>query len=274
MSHIAIFNAPPVVEAVLGIQFHPLPRFSVAHAGIYWRERLGGDFPNIHLQHPLDAKVERFDPEGIWSGSRRVSIEEIAFPDARAQFTDQTEERMVQVQSSWFVFNWRQRGREYPTFSRLLPEFLTKLEGFLGFIESNELGPVKPVQWEVTYVNHIRKGPLWNDVNDWAEVVPGSIKRVDSQDGEVVETINTSWSILLPRGIGRLRGNVRHTRVNIPNRPEPEEVLDFRLSAKGPASSIDPKALTTDMHIGHNAVVNTFLRHTSATAQQQWGRVE
>jgi len=265
------FHTPPVVETVLGLQFAPLRKFTAAHAGLYWRSVLGDDWSDVKQQPRLDDEIERLDEKGSW-GQPGIALA-AAPPLIRLQFTSRTAERMIQVQDSRFVYNWRRRGESYPTYEVLLPEFRTHFQRFEQFIADERLGKIHPNQWEVTYVNHILKGELWESPSDWEQIFPGVFGGIVNAAVGRVESMGASWSISVgaPDRKARLRALVQHARVS---EPKAAEVIDLRLTARGPLESEPLKDVMAAFDVGHDSIVTTFDKLTSPAAQRHWGRYD
>lgn len=267
MASIAEFENPPVVETILGLQFSTPENFTPAHIGVFWHECLGEEWKNVKVEPPLDKQIERLDAQGIFS-AQRLSLDPV-FPSPRLQFTNASDERMIQLQDTWFVYNWRKRKGRYPTYRKLLPDFLGQFSAFLQFVEEKGLGEIKLNQWEVTYINHILKGTVWNDIQDWESVIPEIFGPAAQPPCGILETVNTNWTVLLDDDAGRLRVNIRHVRLR---GDENEEAIDFRLTTRGPIKSTDEKEIKSALGKGHDAIVRTFVEATSAKAQKYWRR--
>lgn len=268
MSELASFRNPPLVETVLGVQFTSVKAFTMAHVGLFWRDHLAADGWCIQgIEMPLETRVETMDSSGIWVPTG-TAIVPVPFPQGRVQIVDRTGQRMLQVQDSWLLFNWRKQEASYPSYELLVPEFLTHFAAFQDFVADNALGEVRPRQWEVTYVNHIKKGTVWNQIADWNDVFPGALDVASRFGPGEVESLNASWSILLDGARGRLRASLRHVRLS----PEEAEAIDFRLTTRGPLSTATPKDVQSALDVGHEAIVRTFAGCTSAQAHAYWGR--
>lgn len=169
---------------------------------------------------------------------------------------------MVQVQDSRFIYNWRKRKEEYPTYKRLLPEFQEHLEHFEEFIKAAGLGQLKLNQWEVVYVNHIPRGDLWNSLREWPVVFPGFYLPADSQE---MESFNGAWQLILDDNLGRLHTEIRHSKTE-----EDIEVIRLQLTARGGIT--EEQSLDKGFELGHETIVNAFTRITSDTAHKHWKR--
>ena len=183
---IAEFRSPPVVEVVCGVQFAPLAQFHAVHVGLFW-EQLRPSFPVARDAVPLPFVVEHF---GGPPGTQRTTIE-LAFgqvpPVPRVQLVDEAGGEMIQLQNGRFHLNWQKRHSkdEYRRYKSIRPEFLARWEQFKTFAESQQLGPVTPTQYELSYTNHIDVGSLWDDERGLAGVLPWFAPRTSFVAGPV-----------------------------------------------------------------------------------------
>src|SRR5580704_4803227 len=98
------FDAPPVVETALSLQFSNLPGYSTAHAGWFWKEYLDKltRESNFKWSQAVDAvriedQFERFGSEDIWGPQFAMRV----MPPSqshRTQMVRSDGERMIQVQ--------------------------------------------------------------------------------------------------------------------------------------------------------------------------------
>jgi uncharacterized protein (TIGR04255 family) len=272
MTRIAEFESPPIEEVVIAVEFPEIESLTIAHIAIFWDRELVHDWPHVAIRPPLDPNAERFDRSGVWNtAGTRVSIQETPDLLARAQFTDSGGERMVQIQDSRVVLNWRKRGGSYPHFDQLLPVFQDVYTRFCNFVQTLTGSPPQPHLWEVTYVNMIPKGELWNDVNDWGKVVPDLLTTVSNVDAGTLETVNINWSHLLPSEKARMRTSLRHSMRKSESGAQ-QEVIDLRFVTRGPIASGDMDTILEALTLGHDTIVNSFLAITSSEAQSVWGR--
>src|SRR6266404_5886030 len=123
------FEAPPVVETVLSLQFASLPGYSTAHAGWFWKEYLEklAEGSSLRWSQAVDAprledQLERCGADDKWVVVPQVKL----LPPSQSQRTQiirSDGERMIQVQDSRFVLNWKKQAGVYPSFEPLLHEF-------------------------------------------------------------------------------------------------------------------------------------------------------
>ena len=267
------FERPPVTETVFGVQFEPLTRFNVATLGVYWNSLGKEEWPDPEEAPPIPIQFEEKDKAGQLHLAFRLSHFGPSVPqESRLRIRHKSRERMIQVQSSRFLYNWVGHGSDsspkYIHFHPARDEFLENLEKFKQFIEVEQLGEFLPNQWELTYVNHIHKGTIWHSPADWPSVLELFGNKCNCIPNGALERFKGVWSF----GINsvqpaRLHINVEHKT----NRQDPsKEVLEVRLTARG---SINKHvSLTEGLDIGHEAIVRGFTAITSEKAHEYWGR--
>jgi uncharacterized protein (TIGR04255 family) len=112
------FDEPPVVEAVLSVQFEPLTEMRTAHLGLLWKKyRL--NFPKTEERPALGQVFEQF-PE---TPRTRLGLELQTYenqPVPRLWFITTQGNEMIQVQPDRFIKNWRKEGESetYPRYEK------------------------------------------------------------------------------------------------------------------------------------------------------------
>jgi uncharacterized protein (TIGR04255 family) len=264
--HLPEFDAPPVIETVIGVQFQPLADYTTAHAGWFWRQHLDrADWPKVIETEPLQDQFELFGDEKKW-GMPVFQIRMGAAPD-RTQFVRKDDERLIQLQKTRFIYNWRKRTCDYPRYRKLLPEFDTQFENFAAFVREVDLGEVNLNQWEMTYVNHILKGELWNSPEDWPNVIPKLYVPPRCLPDTAIDSLAAEWSLGLPQNRGRLHVSLKHGRLRSATGPE---ALILQLTARGPLAAIQD--LHGNLELAHESIVRSFAGMTSETAHRHWKR--
>jgi uncharacterized protein (TIGR04255 family) len=166
------FLNPPVVETVLAVQFNSIEGFTNAHLGAFWKS-LGSEWPTVADAAPIPEMFERFGNEQLWEWNAfelRFSTQ----PANRLRITNAAGDRMIQVQNGKFCFNWLKQGTgKYPRFDSVCPVFNHIFAKFKEFVEAEGLDSVTPNQWEITYVNQILKGNLWQVAAEWPDIIGG-----------------------------------------------------------------------------------------------------
>ena len=181
------------------------------------------------------------------------------------------ESRMLQIQNGRLIYNWiGQDGEEYPRYSdNIRPEFDEYFGRFESFVGGLGIDTVEPNQWEVTYVNQLPKGTVWERPADWAKLfkgIPGPFMDTASAS---LESFQGRWRYEIPPKLGRLHVEVQHGRMGS---SEGCEALVLKLTARG--------AITKELDLGagldrgRDVIVTSFRDMMSAEARERWGEIE
>jgi len=148
------------------------------------------------------------------------------------------------------------------------PEFDRWVADFQRFISDEKLPAIRMNLWEVTYVNHLPKGTVWNDVDDWRKVF--NFQNVPPAEVNIcrLESIVSEWVYEIAPRRGRLRANLRNARTS----PTGADVLAFALTARGPLGEAEGNAGTLEdgLNLGHDVIVNSFAEFASSEARKYW----
>lgn len=265
------YTNPPVVETILGVQFDRLPNFRNTHAGAFWTTYLRDQWPVLIDAPPLESQLERFDEAGQWPQFVMQLAIAQEFP-ARLQFKTRKSDQMIQVQNDRLFFNWLgQDGGSYPRYESVRAGFNCALDQFTAFVAQEQLGMFRPIQWEVTYLNQIPKGTVWNTVEDWRFFKPlGAVPTI----GGLIEgeSFAGNWHFVIPGKRGRLHVQWQHGKRAIPT---PKEAIVLTLTARGPVPAVEAsgatKAVLDSLDLGHNTIVRAFPKLMSDDANKYWG---
>ena len=261
------YKNPPVVETVLGIQFQPLQGFTNAHLGAFWAFLKTDAWPNTADAPLLAPQYEKFSERAKWS-MLRSAFTLTQDNAARIQFTSRDKDRMVQLQKSRLHLNWLGRGgKEYPRYSSMRGDFVDVINAFCAFVADAGLGEVKIDQWEVTYVNHIMQGTVWNTPNDWSFCK--LLKSVPTLPGIAQgESFGGEWHFVIPDKRGRLHIQWQHG-----SREGDEEMIRLTLTARGAleATGRDLQSICAGLDLGHDTIVRSFRDLMEEDANDHWG---
>jgi len=254
---------------VLGVQFGPLPKFTNAHLGAFWK-CLGPGWPNIGDASALPPLFEKFSAEDRWTepGLKLKIKQDVSL---RIQIRNDSGDRMVQVQNGRFHYNWLgEDGGAYPRYNTVRPEFDRLLEQFRSFLSDEDLGSLTEDQWEVTYVNHIPKGSVWNTVDEWAEVFCPVATLPVSAGSARLTNLGGEWSYDIEPKMGRLHVRLQHGRRKVDGGPE---LMIVTLTARGPLGTPESGAqtLTDGLNLGRQTIVKAFYDLTTEKAHRYWG---
>ena len=272
-NHLPKFKNPPVVETILGVQYEPLRDLSSAHLGVFWKElkELDEQWCSVNDASPLEPEFESFGEDERWGtpGFRLKLSQEINF---RLQIRNKDASRMIQVQNGRLHYNWLGHGGgDYPSYETVRPEFVDILDKFREFILSESNKEFKPNQWELTYVNHLPKGSVWNEPGDWRRLFPGSPSLTSEGLPVRLESFGGEWHYEIEPQRGRLHVKLSHGQRAKADQ-EKEEILVMTLTARGPINK-DGKTmdLGCGLDLGHETIVNAFKGLTSKEAHDEWG---
>ena len=267
------FERPPVVESVLGVHFDPLPNLQNSHLVLFWQTLGVEHWPLVSEVPPLPPVSERFGEEHKFA-KKGLQIKVGTETTMRLQIKNAVDDRMVQVQNGRFHYNWRKQheANEYPRYATVRSEFDSMFERFQRFVREQDIGEMRPNQWEVTYVNHIEKEPVWQHPDDWAGVLPGLLGPIGVIPSRRLETIAGEWRFELEPERGRLHISLRHGKRKGEGEDE-SELLVLELTARGPITATPGLDLDNGLNLGHETIVKTFAAITSDEAQGHWVRM-
>ena len=260
------FASPPVVETVLGVGFHHVPRLSATQIVRFWHQSLASELPTDAQAAPYEMPVERFPSPPAGSGVSLTLNNEP--PPPRLLFSD--ENHLVQLQSDWLAYNWR-KTKTNPTYERYeagrqrFEKYFSELQRFVG---SNFSAELLPAQAEVTYMNHIRSA----DCDDDGGPLGLLLQDIQPSMGHYLprpQYANASWGYDMEAvGIlGRLHITVRTDRD--PDSADPRVVLS--LTARGAPPSSDIDGVLRFLDCGREWIVKGFHDLTTSTMHHRWG---
>ncbi len=265
------YEKPPVVETVVGVQFEALPGFGNAHLGGFWKTLDSTEWPAVSDAPRLQPQYERFPESAKWAriGAHLTLTQD---PSTRLQIKNKDENRMIQVQNGRLHFNWLgQTGGEYPRFENVRREFTWVLQRFIEFVDREGLGDFRPNQWEVTYVNHIPRGTVWETAKDWGFFQPlGSVPTIDGLVHG--EDFTGEWSFVIREQRGRLHIRWQHGLESDPEQ-EGQEFIRLTLTARGPVEENDDalQPVLAGLDLGRETIVWSFREFMTDEANKHWG---
>ncbi|MEW6185276.1 MAG: TIGR04255 family protein [Thermodesulfobacteriota bacterium] len=210
------YENPPVIEVVCGVLFKSIESLLAPHLGVIW-EKYKSEYPNCQEVPPLTPVIERFEGpvEAQFAFSDKPPLPRIWFihSDGRG---------IIQIQRDRFLHNWKKVRPDdaYPRYHEVIAIFKDRLEHFQSFLKENDLGPIEPLQYEMTYVNHISQNELWTTLKEIGKVFPDHIiGKGNSRFLPEPEGINWNTTFVLPNQSGRLHIKIRNgvsRDVNVP----------------------------------------------------------
>lgn len=264
------YEQPPVVETILGVQFERMPNWTNAHAGAFWKTLDGTEWPTTADAQPIQPQYERFGDSAQWARGLKIQISQS--PAARLQITNKAGNRMIQLQNGRMHFNWLgSDGGGYPRYSAIRSEFGTMLSRFQEYCAREQVGDLRPNQWEVTYINLIPQGTVWNSAADWGFFRPlGAMPTIDNL--VAAESFSGEWHFEIPKQQGRLHIDWRHIERTKPESDDDLAAIQLNLTARGPLESAESTSATIleRLDLGHDTIVSAFQELMSDSANRYW----
>ncbi len=263
---------PPLVEVAMSVEFEQPQGFSLPQLGLFWSQ-LKTDFPRVQAVQPIPSSAKDFEEEGVWLPPQ-LHLEFSDHPVCRLQMISEDDQWMCQLQPDRFVINWRKRSSDYPRYGATLDRFAQIWSTFESLLQSEKFDAPKPRLWELTYVNRIPQGKLWQTVNDFPSVLPGLWGGPFTSIGQLkLNGLRSQWVWDQQSPRARLFVETLPAQAITPS---PNDVLLLKLTARGPiknesgAGSLE--IIQTRLNTGHELIVMMFDAVVSTNAKRDWGR--
>lgn len=258
------FNAPPVIEVVVGVQFPTIDELCTAHVGAFW-QRMRAEYPGVQDMPPLPAVYES-------SGKGPEGLEVSLLPLRRSLFISHDGAWLVQLQGNRLLHNWRKQSdtETYPRYEACLDRFQTVWREYRKFLAEEKV-PVPTVdQLELTYVNHVPfAGPL-SSLAAIGELFPDIKWHASRSFLPTPSGLRLSLNFELPNKSGRLHVDLKTAERASDNVP----LVVCELTARGAPTSPDDDALIAWFGQGREWIVKGFADLTGQTIQRDvWRRV-
>lgn len=258
------FDAPPLNEVVLGIQFQPPTNYQQIQAFQVW-ELFRQEFPLVREHPPLPPQFETFGLPAFPQFSFNIGGGPV---HDRFWFTQEGERQLIQFQQDRILHNWRKvdpHQTNYPRFESIISQFeaeIFKLEKYLV-----ELGNARLIvtQCELSYINHIVLP------EDDETFLPQKWFSYVEENQSAVDEFASMIKKILRDASGKPYGRLyRESGTGIDKFGR--KILFLNLTVRGlPSSDSVADAL---MFIGtHRQIIaEEFINSTTLTAQQTWKR--
>lgn len=256
----ANFSSPPVVEAVIGVEFATLPIGFVGLADIHrmWM----ADYPTTEEHEALEPSTPFDQPAPPVQFRFGTGV-----PRLRLWSKTEDEQWLIQVQADRLVVNWRRAGTvtSYPGYQQVLGRFEKAWQAFCGYLHESELGSPQPLVVEYTYVNVIAAPPdrLENALSTLSTPgsnMPGVGLFTRYQSGRIVEEEEHRGQVL-----------VTGEPVDVEGASHLNLTISSRVFLRPLATS---ETLRSAVDFGHHISLNSFLSVTSESAQAEWRGTE
>ena len=251
------YKQPPVNEVVCGLRFEPLPQLKIPHIGLLW-EKFRNEYPTA--QHAIP----------IVTDTSLLADEATGIPLPRIWFISKADNELIQFQLDHFYYNWRHRGDEYPRYPSIIKKFEKAKSQLDAFTNELHLGTIKPLECELTYINHIPTGQGWESIDDIPKVIQDLTWQKEKHHF-LPYPANVAWQVRfqLPDGKGWL--NVKLNQGTRKDNRVPGLVLE--LAAKGLGEERTARAMRNWFDLAHEWIVRGFTDLTAKEIQETiWKR--
>lgn len=250
------YKNPPVNEVVFGVRFRTPDNLRMPHIGILW-EKFRVDYPIIQHAPPIASA----------KGEIRIDSATGA-PIPRVWFINKADDQLIQFQFDRFYYNWRRRLTEYPRYDHLIKNFESLINDIVIFFKEFEFGELEPIEFELTYINHIPKGEGWNTIDDLPKIFSDFVwNRVDARFLPNPQKVAWHANFLLPENKGNLIVSMQHairTEDKVP-------LLVLELKATGTHESTGKEDIRAWFDLAREWIVRGFADLTTPQIQRTWG---
>jgi uncharacterized protein (TIGR04255 family) len=246
------YKKPPVNEVVCGMRFHTPERLRIPHVGLLWG-KFREDYPNIQHASPIAAA----------SGELLIDVT-TGLPFQRIWFINESDDQLIQFQFDRFYFNWRRRQNLYPRYPHVIRNFESVLNTVSNFFDEFDLGEFKPIESELSYINHIPKGQGWNTIEDLPKIFSDFLWR-QATGRFLPNPSSVAWqtSFLLPEKKGRLIVSLKQATRTEDKTP----LFVLELKAIGLGESTSREAIRGWFDMAHGWIVRGFTDLTTPEVQ-------
>lgn len=267
------FQKPPIVEVALGILFQPIHNLMAPHLGLLWH-KWKAEFSQFGEAPPLPPSIE-LQQAGA-SPEIQVSLSALP-PLRRTWFLGTDGQKLIQVQRDRFIYNWRKDSEKstYPEFTATFKEYCGRFDEFLSFLAEQNLGPLQPLQYEMTYVDHILTdlGPGAESAIDLCRHILPRISWQRQNASTLADPVGFESRLVfdLPQGTGRV-----HVSIQSASRADTGQPLIIMESvARGAAGPPAPETMKSWFETAHESLIDVFTGLTSNDAQTSlWERTQ
>jgi uncharacterized protein (TIGR04255 family) len=254
------YKNPPVNEVICGMRFHTPDKLNIPHIGLLW-DKFRQEYPIIQHAPPVSA------PQG------EILIDNATgLPLPRVWFINDADNQLIQFQFDRFYFNWRRREDVYPRYTHVITSFERVLNSVEEFFNEFKLGELKPIEYELAYVNQIQKGQGWNTIDDLPKIFSDFVW--GKTTGRFLPNpVNVAWQadFPLPQKRGHLTVNLKQATRTADKVP----LLVFELATRGSGESTSKGAMREWFDTAHEWIVRGFTDLTTPEVQRDlWEREE
>jgi uncharacterized protein (TIGR04255 family) len=262
------FERPPLIEQAITVVFDDLAGFSIGDFGRFW-SLIEAEFPQCEQAPPLPISIEQLGTIPTEPEVKLVLSPGQIIP--RCLYRNLSNGEAIQVQQNRFTFNWAKFGNSpYPHSERTVSRFVELFRTFEKFVKERNLGPIKPVQCEITNVNILPVAEFGGRYADAPAAVSvpafapdGGMLQIEAYSLDVQYLIHEEND---PQGRIHV---VLNPVVSSQDRTEAYKLEITARSGRGSGNTIDDVLVFFDL--ARSAINAAFLAHTTQGMWKKWG---
>ena len=253
------YRNPPVNEVVCGMRFDVPDKLRITHIGLLW-DRFRADYPIIQHAPP------------IVSAKGEILVDKMTgIPLPRSWFINKSDDQLVQFQFDRFYFNWRRRQSDYPRYNHVIANFERVLNIIVDFFGEFELGELKPIEYELSYINHIPEGQGWNKIDDLPRIFSDFVWK-QTKERFLPNPGKVAWQTEFP--LQEQKGYLIVSLKQATGTEDKMPLLVLELKMRGISESTKPEAIREWFDLAHEWIVRGFTDLTTSEIQKIWEREE
>lgn len=252
------FDAPPLSEVVVGIQYERAPWFSaVNYSDIY--ELFREEYPEVQEHPPIEPRIETF---GGGQNTSKVSLTFGPPPlHPRLWLTSHSHDHLLQFQNDRLLLNWKKSGdvHTYPQFESVLVKFEEALEKLNEFWSTTS--QLLVTQAEVSYINII-------PVDNFAET--SKWLKIGAPENEEMDSITINFERALADAENKPFARVFYELVSVVEQRTRGKALRLTITVRGDPAGSDRESIQAFFLKGRRHIVELFDRLSTDFAKENW----
>lgn len=249
------YKNPPINEVVCGLQFQEPDKLRIPHIGLLW-DRFRSGYPTLQHASPIITKKGEILVDNTTGA-----------PLPRVWFINKEDDQLIQFQIDRFYFNWRRRKNDYPRYNHVIRNFEKVMRTVSDFFKEFDLGELKPIEYELTYINRIPKGQGWDSIDDLPHIFT-DFAWDKSRDRFLQDPGKVTWmaEFELPEQKGFLNVNLKQAT----NIEDKLPLLILELKTRGNGELTETEDIRQWFDMAHEWIVRGFTDLTTPEVQQIW----
>ena len=263
------FETPPVVEVVIAVAFERVDAIGYDIGAIHRQLFRESGKKTWEAKPPYLPPIEHFG-DRAWMPEVRLEFPG-AIPAPRYWFSSDSGSDLIQLQQDWIARNWRRMPKDpqYPRYQSLSEPFEDDLRKLDTYLQQNADRTFVPTQCEVTYVNHITRSGVWQDVGE-----VGRVSNLWGKDAGFLPTpervqFDASYVISEDEG-GEPVGRLHVSLVPALSQTDNEPILVLTMTARGAPLSPTIAGVMDFLNLGHRWIVQSFRSMATPEMLHAW----